>query len=179
MTSEHLPEFLEIEYSFSVGGHNSLKLMDGRLFFFSEADSHLTEKNEYLTLVTVPESSTLKVFWDDLDQLRIWDWEEIYGEIEETSHGESVHNEEHNHCNHDHHEIINPHEEITGGNMVEITQDGDIWQVKIINGPQRVSCKSWSSGPESKDEFFSAVKKLVGIDICLPFADLSRKLSKE
>lgn len=81
MTDEDLPELLEIEYSFSVGGHNSLKLMDGRLFFFSEADSHLTEKNEYLTLVKVPENSTLKVFWDDLDQLAIWDWKRFMAKL--------------------------------------------------------------------------------------------------
>ena len=51
MTRDSLPEILEIEYSFNLGGHNSLKLVDGRLFFFSEADSHLSEKNEYLTCI--------------------------------------------------------------------------------------------------------------------------------
>ena len=37
MTEEKFPELLEVEYSFSQGGHNSLKLVEGRLFFFSEA----------------------------------------------------------------------------------------------------------------------------------------------
>ncbi|HHT18950.1 MAG TPA: hypothetical protein GXZ72_05260 [Methanobacterium sp.] len=152
MTRDSLPEILEIEYSFNLGGHNSLKLVDGRLFFFSEADSHLSEKNEYLTLVSIPENRAWKCFWDDLDGLGIWEWENNYKKTEDTSD-----------------ETINQ----------EIPGKGDVWQLKIIHGKKRIHKKSWSSKLESKDDFFKAVQKLVGVDIRLPFMILSKKLSSE
>ncbi|MDD3754392.1 MAG: hypothetical protein PHQ17_07555 [Methanobacterium sp.] len=152
MASDSLPEILEIEYSLNSRGHNSLKFVDGRFFFFSEADSHLSEKNEYLTLVSIPENDKWKCFWDDLDRLGIWEWEENYKKIEDTSN-----------------EDINK----------EIPGKGDVWQLKIIHGKKRISKKIWSSEPESKDEFFKAVQKLVGVDIRLPFMILFQKLSHD
>lgn len=182
MVNENLQALLEIEYSFGSGGHNSLKLMDGRLFFFSEADSHLTEKNQYMTMVTVPENSVLKGFWDDVDRLGVWGWENNYGvdvDVNETAKVECMHEEEHEHCKHDHHNGDSSYEDINSETRYEIPQNAEIWQVKLIHGPQRVFYKNWSSAPESKDEFFNAVKRLVGIDICLPFSILSQKLSYE
>ena len=152
MASDRLPELLEIEYSFNLGGHNSLKLVDGRFFFFSEADSNLSEKNEYLTLVSIPENSALKCFWEDLDHLGIWEWEENYPDIDDT---------------------------LEGDIPQKIPSKGDVWQVKIIHGSMRISCKSWSSEPKSKDNFFEAVKKMVAIDIRLPFTILKERLSKD
>ena len=74
-----LPEVLEIEYSFQdQGGHNTLKLVEGRLFFFSEAHSRLSEKNEYLTMVSAPERDDWILFWKALNQAGVWDWEEDY-----------------------------------------------------------------------------------------------------
>jgi len=74
-----LPEVLEIEYSFPKdGGHNTLKLVEGRLFFFSEAHSRLSEKNEYLTMVSAPERDDWILFWKALNQAGVWDWEEDY-----------------------------------------------------------------------------------------------------
>ncbi len=148
MASDSIPELLEIEYSFNSGGHNSLKLVDGRFFFFSEADSHLSEKNEYLTLVSIPENSKWKSFWDDLDLLGIWDWGENYQNTEDT-----------------------PDED------KEIPGHGDVWQVKIIHGQRKISSKSWSSLPESKEDFFKAVQRLVGVDIRLKFNILQERLS--
>lgn len=160
MTNDYLPELLEIEYSFNSGGHNSLKLLDGRLFFFAEADSNLSEENEYLTMVSIPQKIKWKHFWKDLDQFKIWDWDENYQSAGDASKKQT--------------------EDISGENIPEvIPADADIWQVKIIYGKKRISSKSWSSRPESKDEFFKAVQKLVGVDICLPFMILSKKISSE
>ena len=74
-----LPEVLEIEYSFQdQGGHNTLKLVEGRLFFFSEAHSRLSEKNEYLTMVSAPERDDWILFWKALNHAGVWDWDEDY-----------------------------------------------------------------------------------------------------
>lgn len=192
MVKEYLPDLLEIEYSFKSGGHNSLKFIDWRFFFFSEADSHLTEKNEYLTIVKIPENSALERFWEDLDQLGIWDWEENYSPTDDSTTDDSptddynqtdapsrdeCEHDEHENCNHEHHEEETLKEENLNDNVLEIPADVDIWQVKIIHGTQTISSKSWSSAPESKDDFFNAIKKLVGIDICLPFTVLSQKIA--
>jgi len=150
MARESLPELLEIEYSFNSGGHNSLKLVDGRFFFFSEADSHLSEKNEYLTLVSIPENRKWECFWDDLDQLGIEEWEEDYPTIKDSP---------------------------DKGESEEMPGEGDIWQVKITHGQNIISRKSWSSEVESKDDFFKAVQKLMGVDIRLPFNILQKRLS--
>lgn len=148
MTRDSLPEILEIEYSFNLGGHNSLKLVDGRFFFFSEADSQLSEKNEYLTLVFIPEKSRWKCFWDDLTQLGIWEWEENYQNTEDTPDVDK-----------------------------EMPGHGDVWQVKMIHGQRKIFSKSWSSLPGSKEDFFKTVQKLVGVDIRLPFNILQERLS--
>ena len=73
-----VPELLEVEYSFKDRGHNSLKFVDGRLFFFSEAHSQLSEKNEYLTKVSVPERDDWILFWKTLNQTGVWAWEDDY-----------------------------------------------------------------------------------------------------
>jgi hypothetical protein len=79
MTNELCPDMLEIEYTFFMpGGHNTLKFMDGRLFFFSEADSNLSEKNEYLTRVSIPKKEDWECFWKNMSQIDIWEWEENY-----------------------------------------------------------------------------------------------------
>jgi hypothetical protein len=180
--------------------------MDGRLFFFSEADSHLSEKNEYLTMISVPENSKLEHFWDDLDRLGIWNWEKNYSEVNENSSSEGcIPSEEHEHCQHEHYEENeskkdenkskkdenkskedeneskeeenNSKEYIHGKD--EILKEGDIWQVKIIHGPNCVYCKSWCLDGETGDEFFKAVQEMFGVDITLAFAVLSKKLSSK
>ena len=210
MVNEHLPDLLEIEYSFKEGGHNSLKFIDGRFFFFSEADSHLTEKNEYLTMVTVPETNALEGFWEDLDNLGIWSWENNFRKNEEdTSHEEYEHDkcehDEHENCNHEHNEgektaketlgegdVLNEEVSLNIGDFLnegeshsegetliedEIPVEGDIWQVKIINGQKRVYIKSWLLEGETGDKFFESLQKMFGINITLPFNVLSGKLS--
>ncbi len=185
MVYEHFPDLFEIEYSFKEGGHNSLKFIDGRFFFFSEADSHLTEKNEYLTMVKLPESSALELFWDELDTLGIWNWEG-FSKIEESNSNGKCEHDEHEHCNHEHHDaeiysedILTEREIPEGENLSdeEIPGEGNIWQLKIINGQNQVYIKSWCLEGESGDEFFKSLKKMFGIDITLPFTILSGKLS--
>ncbi|WP_321422205.1 hypothetical protein [uncultured Methanobacterium sp.] len=194
-----LPQLLELEYSFKSGGHNSLKLVDGRLFFFSEADSHLTEKNEYLTMVSIPDEIKWKQFWDELNQCGIWDWDECRwpGEAEEDSSCEEDHEEEHCHCeddNCDHDSVINenihkdeniPEEDLSNEDddsseediLQNIPIEGDIWQLKIIKDNHRISCKSWCLKEKSTDEFFQAMGKLAGVNITEPFGDLSKRLT--
>jgi hypothetical protein len=192
--NNQLPELLELEYSFKTEGHNSLKLVDGRLFFFSEADSNLSEKNEYLTMVSIPEEKKWEKFLDELNQCGIWDWDECQwpGEVEEDS-CEEDHEEEHCHCaddNCDCDPIINentpPEEDLSKKNKDSIQEDippenipieGDIWQLKIIRDTHRISCKSWCLKERSTDEFFQAMGKLAGVDITEPFGDLSKRLT--
>jgi hypothetical protein len=191
--NSQLPELLELEYSFKLGGHNSLKLVDGRLFFFSEADSNLSEKNEYLTMVSIPEGKKWEQLWDELNQCGIWDWDECHwpGESEEDSSCEEDHEEEHCHCEDDNCDcdsVINkkiPEEDLSKENKGSIEEDiihdniqieGDIWQLKIIRDTHRISCKSWCLKERSTNEFFQAIRKMAGVDITKPFSDLSRRL---
>ncbi|EKF85514.1 hypothetical protein [Methanobacterium formicicum] len=189
-----LPQQFEVEYSFAEGGHNSLKLVDGRLFFFSEADSHLSEKNEYLTMVSIPEEIKWEQFWDELNQCGIWDWDECQwrGEAAEDS-CEEDHEEEHCQCadvNCDCDSVINENiiheEDLSKENKGSVKEDilpeniqieGDIWQLKIIMDTHRISCKSWCLKEKSTDEFFQAIGKLAGVDITEPFSDLSKRLT--
>jgi len=189
-----LPQQFEVEYSFAEGGHNTLKLVDGRLFFFSEADSNLSEKNEYLTMVSIPEEIKWEQFWDKLNQCGIWDWDECQwqGEAEEDS-CEEDHEEENCHCEEDNCDcdsVINentpPEEDLSKENKDSSEEDilpdniqieGDIWQLKIIMDTHRISCKSWCLKEKSTDEFFQAIGKLAGVDITEPFSDLSKRLT--
>ena len=184
MTVKQYPELLEVEYSFRQGGHNSLKLVDGRLFFFSEADSHLSEKNQYLTLVSIPSSEKWTVFWEDLDHCGIRKWEEclISVDAEEVSEDDHHHDASGNcqdancHCDSDENNILN-REKIPPAD--DISLEGDIWQVKIIHGSLRVFCKNWCLGEvdeESIHFFFKAVKKLSGVGVTIHFDDLLKKL---
>lgn len=188
-TENQFPELLEVEYSFSQGGHNSLKLVDGRLFFFSEADSHLSEKNEYLTMVSIPVTEKWEHFWDDLDQCGIWDWEEelqipIDPEEELTS-GNHQDKVESCHCHDENCDCDSPKknistDEIPNGDDIPI--EGDIWQVKIIKGPLSIFCKNWclkEVDEKSVKEFFQALKKLSRVDVTIPFAELSKRLVSE
>lgn len=79
------PQQFEVEYTFASGGHNTLKFMEGRLFFFSEADSHLSGKNEYLTKVCMPKNSEWDQFWENMDKIGIWAWETHYQPEENIS----------------------------------------------------------------------------------------------
>ncbi|MBI4814492.1 MAG: hypothetical protein HY802_09590 [Methanobacterium sp.] len=192
MIDRQFPELLEVEYSFKLGGHNSLKFVDGRLFFFSEADSHLSEKNEYLTMVSIPEENKWERFWDDLNRCGIWDWEEYHwpGEVREDSscevdHEENLsygvdHEEEDCHCEDDKCECDSSNVNIPDGDIDpqedNIPIEGDIWQVKIIKDTHRISCKSWCINEKSTDEFFKALRKLAGVDVIEPFVDLSKRL---
>ncbi len=201
-----LPQQFEVEYSFAEGGHNTLKLMEGRLFFFSEADSNLSEKNEYLTMVSIPEEKKWEQFWDELNQCGIWNWDECHwqGEAEEDS-CEEDHEEENCHCEDDNcdcNSVINentpPEEDLSKENMdssegdlskehndsiqedipsENIPIEGDIWQLKIIMDAHRISCKSWCLKEKSTYEFFQAIEKLAGVDITEPFSILSKRLS--
>lgn len=194
--NSQLPELLELEYSFKSGGHNSLKLVDGRLFFFSEADSHLSEKNEYLTMVSIPKEKIWEKFWDELNQCGIWDWDECHwpGAAEEDSSSEGDHKDEEEKChceddNCDCDSVINekshPEEDLSKENkdsseediLPNIPIEGDIWQLKIIMDTHRISCKSWCLKEKSTDEFFQAMRKLAGVDITEPFSDLSKRLT--
>jgi len=196
MDNSQLPELLELEYSFELGGHNSLKLVDGRLFFFSEADSNLSEKNEYLTMVSIPEEKKWVQFWDELNQCGIWDWDECHwqGEAEEDSCEEDHEDEEeHCHCTDDNcdcdsviNENIPPEEDLSKENKDSSEEDilpdniqieGDIWQLKIIMDTHRISCKSWCLKEKTTDEFFQAIGKLAGVNITEPFGDLSNRLT--
>ncbi len=195
-----LPQQFEVEYSFAEGGHNTLKLMDGRLFFFSEADSLLSEKNEYLTMVSIPEEKKWEQLWDELNQCGIWDWDECHwpGEGEKDSSYEEDHEEEHCHCEDDNCDcdsVINenipedeniPEEDLSKENKGSIEEDilpdniqieGDIWQLKIIMDTHRISCKSWCLKEKSTDEFFQAIGKLAGVNITESFSDLSKRLT--
>lgn len=190
-----LPQQFEVEYSFAEGGHNSLKLMDGRLFFFSEADSLLSEKNEYLTMVSIPEEKKWEQFWDELNLCGIWDWDECHwpSEDEEDSSCEEDHEEEHCHCEDDNcdcdpviNENTTPEEDLSKENKDSVKEDilpeniqieGDIWQLKIIMDSHRISCKSWCLKEKSTDEIFQAIGKLAGVDITEPFSDLSKRLT--
>ena len=195
-----LPQQFEVEYSFAEGGHNTLKLMDGRLFFFSEADSLLSEKNEYLTMVSIPEEKKWEQLWDELNQCGIWDWDECHwpGEGEKDSSCEEDHEEEHCHCEDDNCDcdsVINenipedeniPEEDLSKENKGSIEEDilpdniqieGDIWQLKIIMDTHRISCKSWCLKEKSTDEFFQAIGKLAGVNITESFSDLSKRLT--
>jgi hypothetical protein len=193
--NNQLPELLELEYSFKSGGHNSLKLVDGRLFFFSEADSHLSEKNEYLTMVSIPEERKWEKFRDELNQYGIWDWDEYHwqDEAEEDSY-EDDHEKEHCHCEDDNcdcdpviNENIPPEEDLSKKNKDSSEEDilpdniqlEDIWQLKIIMESHRISCKSWCLIEKSTDEFFQAIRKLAGVDITKPFSELSRRLIED
>jgi hypothetical protein len=184
MLNQNFPELLEVEYSFKLGGHNSLKFVDRRLFFFSEADSNLSEKNEYLTMVSIPEENKWKQFWDDLNHCGICDWKECHwpGEVEEGSSCEGDH-EEDCHCEDDDCECDSVNENIPDGDDIphenNITIEGDIWQVKIIKDTHRISCKSWCLKEKSTDEFFQALRKLAGLDITEPFVNLSKRLIDE
>lgn len=186
MTEEKFPELLEVEYSFSQGGHNSLKLVEGRLFFFSEADSHLSEKNEYLTMVSIPETGKWKHFWDDLDHCGIWEWEDCrlppdnggISSSENHQNGEESCNCPDDNCDCDFpNNNVSTEEEISNGDDISI--EGDIWQVKIIHGSQSFFCKNWlleEIETKSTPEFFQALKKLSRVDVTKPFADLSKRL---
>ncbi|MBI5458178.1 hypothetical protein [Methanobacterium sp.] len=192
MIDKQFPKLLEVEYSFNLGGHNSLKFVDGRLFFFSEADSHLSEKNEYITMVSIPEENKWERFWDDLNQFGIWDWEQCHwpGEVEENSSGDGDHEEDSScqgdheeedcHCEDDNCECGSQNEGIpTEENIPQednILTDGDIWQVKILHGQNSIFCKSWDLEERSADEFFKAMGKLAGVDVTEPFVDLSKRL---
>lgn len=194
--NSQLPELLELEYSFKSGGHNSLKLVDGRLFFFSEADSHLSEKNEYLTMVSIPKENKWEKFWDELNQCGIWDWDECHwpGEAEEDSSSERDHKdkEENCHCEDDNcdcdsviNENIPPEEDLSKEDEDSSEEDippniqieGDIWQLKIIRDNHKISCKSWYLKEKYTDEFFQAMGKLAGVDITEPFINLSKRLT--
>lgn len=172
MLSDYFPELMEIEYSFKEGGHNSLKFIDGRFFFFSEADSNLTEKNEYLTMVTLPGKSELKDFWNDLDHLGLWNWEEKSNIIESASSTEVIHPPGEN--NHHHHEGNCCEDEIPGK-----VPEGDIWQVKIVHGQKQIYIKSWFLEDVPWDEFFKVVHKLFKMNINLPYFVLKEKLRFE
>ena len=190
-----MPQQFEVEYSFAEGGHNTLKLMDGRLFFFSEADSHLSDKNEYLTMVSIPEEKKWEQFWDELNHCGIWDWDECQwqGEVEGDSCEEDHEEEENCHCEDDNcdcNSVINentpPEEDLSKENNDSIQEDippeniqieGDIWQLKIMRDSHRISCKSWCLKEKSTDEFFQAIGKLAGVDITEPFSDLSKRLT--
>lgn len=181
MIDQQFPELLEVEYSFKLGGHNSLKFVDGRLFFFSEADSNLSQKNEYITMVSIPEENKWEQFWDDLNQCGIWNLEECHwpGEVEENTSCEGDHEEEDCHCEDDNCECDSPNESIPDGKDVpqdNILTDGDIWQVKIIHSQNSIFCKSWCLKERSTDEFFQALRKLVGVDVTEPFVNLSKRL---
>lgn len=144
MVEENLfPQQFEIEYTFASGGHNTLKFVDGRLFFFSEADSKLSGKNEYLTKVSIPSNSEWEYFWENMDKIGIWQWGTDY----------------------------QPEQDIS-------SREVDIWQVKIIHGPQSVDSKGWYLGPESMDEFLIAVKNLFGVYINQSYHILSEKLAQ-
>jgi hypothetical protein len=191
--NNQLPELLELEYSFKSGGHNSLKLVDGRLFFFSEADSHLSEKNEYLTMVSIPKEKKWEQFWDELNQCGIWDWDECHwpSAAEEDSSCEEDHEEEHCHCEDDKcgcDSAINekiPEEDLSDEDDDASEEDipknipieEDIWQLKIIMDTHRISCKSWCLIEKSTDEFFQTMRKLTGVNITEPFNSLSKRLT--
>lgn len=75
MREENLfPLQFEVEYTFASGGHNTLKFTDGKLFFFSEADSHLSEKNEYITKVSIPKKDQWEDFWENMNKIGVWEW---------------------------------------------------------------------------------------------------------
>jgi len=175
------PELLEVEYSFSRGGHNSLKLVEGRLFFFSEADSHLSEKNEYLTMVSIPVTEKWNHFWDDLDQCSVWEWEECLasGDTEEIPSGND---QESCHCHDDNCDCDSPPVNSPNGEYInngDIPIEGNIWQIKIIHGSRTIFCKNWcleEIKAKSTHEFFQALKKLSRVDITQPFEELSKRL---